>query len=237
MTLFAFIFTSGKFQLELLRDIFLPLSCSSICKSSLISSMVSYAAFCTGCMKYSLVRKSFMPCWFLDYLQFGPLFESAADCCWLKLTVSSLSRYFMNNCSILLRRNLIFRVSKYIRYILLCPTFLLGNYEQFLGSQLLSFTGWGSRIAIVCFIHKTAAVNDWIFDCCWGCASLFPVCGWFEWPTIPNIRSGCILHKSSRCCSASLWLRNCVWLQSVGFKPDSYTPVAALQGEIGASSV
>ena len=51
----------------------------------------------------------------------------------------------------------------------------------------------------------------WLFTdnngCCvgWGCACLFPVCGWFEWPSSGVV--GFFNRKSSWCCS--LWLRNC----------------------------
>ena len=56
--------------------------------------------------------------------------------------------------------------------------------------------------------------NFWLLnninDCCagWGCACLFPVCGWFEWPSSGVV--GFYNHESSWCCS--LWLLNCVWL-------------------------
>ena len=53
----------------------------------------------------------------------------------------------------------------------------------------------------------------------WGCAWTFPVCLWFEWLLSGVV--GFYNHKSS--CCRSLWLRNCVWLRSVGCRPDPCT--------------
>ena len=53
----------------------------------------------------------------------------------------------------------------------------------------------------------------------YGCSCLLPVSGWFEWLSSGVV--GFYNCKSSWCCG--LWLRNCVWLWSVGCWPDPCT--------------
>ena len=49
-----------------------------------------------------------------------------------------------------------------------------------------------------------------------GWACLFPVCGWFEWPSTRV--AGFYYHESSWRCSH--WLRDCVWLRLICCRPD-----------------
>ena len=52
----------------------------------------------------------------------------------------------------------------------------------------------------------------------WRCSCLFSVCGWFKWPSSGVV--GFYDHEPSWGCS--LWLRNCVWLWSVGCRNDPF---------------
>ena len=53
----------------------------------------------------------------------------------------------------------------------------------------------------------------------WGCACLFTARVWFEWQSSGVV--GIYDHEPSWCCS--LWLRNFVWLRSIGCRPDPCT--------------
>ena len=53
----------------------------------------------------------------------------------------------------------------------------------------------------------------------WGCPCLFPVCGWFEWPSSGVI--GFYDHEPSWSCG--LWLHNSLWLRLVGCRPNPCT--------------
>ena len=56
-----------------------------------------------------------------------------------------------------------------------------------------------------------------INSCCagWGCPCLFPVCGWFEWPSSRVVG----FHHYEPSWRCRLWLRNCLRLRSVGCSP------------------
>ena len=49
----------------------------------------------------------------------------------------------------------------------------------------------------------------------WGYPYLFPVCGWFEWPSSGEV--GFYDHEQSWSCG--LWLRNSLWLRSFDCRP------------------
>ena len=96
--------------------------------------------------------------------------------------------------------------------------------------EMLVFRVCGARQNLYVFsLYRNPDVDDRMFDCLLTSmaavqaehvrASLFHVCGWFEWPSSGVV--GFYNHKSSWCCS--LWLRNCVWLWSVGCRNDPCT--------------
>ena len=91
---------------------------------------------------------------------------------------------------------------------------------------ILGFVVW--EITFISSVFTTTLTlwpDFWLFTningCCTGsgCLSLFPVCGWFEWPS-----SGVVgFYDHELWWSCSLWLRNCLLLRSVGCRPDPYT--------------